>query len=125
MILLRLPWATGRPGRHVRLSACRRCGATILLASDAEGVGQTVRADLLGLDVAGELQRRMNGEETWDLIPLASGHCILIYRDVTRMTAARRTGLVVGDHRCRHPPVTPAEHPANDIVASLPIDPPF
>lgn len=86
---------TARDGR------CASCGAPVLWARAGRVAALDVVADPTPVDLAGEIQARLEGRLTWRLITTALGVRRIAWRNLT----APSSHPVLRDHRCPPHPV--------------------
>ncbi|MET8297426.1 hypothetical protein ABZW02_25710 [Streptomyces sp. NPDC005180] len=91
---------TARPGH------CPRCGAPVLRARAGRVAALDVTADPTPVDLAGEIQARLDGRLTWRLITTRLGAGRIVWRDLAEVPHHRHP--VLRDHRCPPQPVQEA-----------------
>ncbi|MEV2274056.1 hypothetical protein AB0I72_00590 [Nocardiopsis sp. NPDC049922] len=89
------------PKVRARLDTCPRCSAAIIVALDAAVAGLPVHADPLPLDGPAELQARLEGRTTYNVVGHARVGQALVER-IPELIKHRRHP-VVATHRCPGP----------------------
>ncbi|MFD9368807.1 hypothetical protein ACFWA6_14035 [Streptomyces sp. NPDC060020] len=91
---------------HAVERACPRCGASVLTAWAGRTAAVHVIADSEPIDLAAEIQARLEGRLTWRLITSTLGVRRIVWRDP--LTVPHTAHPVVRDHRCPPQPVQEA-----------------
>ncbi|MGW2582974.1 hypothetical protein ACWCYZ_16835 [Streptomyces virginiae] len=88
---------------HAIEKTCARCGAPILTAWAGRTAALHVTADAEPIDLAAEIQARIEGRLTWRLITTALGVRRIVWRDP--LTVPHTAHPVLRDHRCPPRPI--------------------
>jgi len=90
------------PRVRARLDVCPRCESAIIVALDATIAALPVRADPLHLDGPAELQARLEGRTTYNLIGTGGLGSPALVERIPELIVHRRHP-VVATHRCPGP----------------------
>ncbi|MFD0358269.1 hypothetical protein ACFVHW_31750 [Streptomyces sp. NPDC127110] len=88
---------------HAVERVCPRCGAPILTAWAGRTAALHVTADAEPIDLAAEIQARLEGRLTWRLITSSLGVRRIVWREPLAVPHSKHP--VVRDHRCPPQPV--------------------
>jgi hypothetical protein len=91
---------------HAVEKACPRCAAPILTAWAGRTAALHVTADAEPVDLAAEIQARLEGRLTWRLITTRLGVRRIVWRDPAEVP--HHTQPVLRDHRCPPQPIQEA-----------------
>lgn len=103
------------PGIAARIAAsadhaverpCPRCGAAVLTAWAGRTAALYVTADPAPVDLAAEIQARIEGRLTWRLLVTSLGVRRIVWRDP--LTVPHGKHPVLRDHRCPPRPIQEA-----------------
>ncbi|MEV1202795.1 hypothetical protein [Microbispora rosea] len=97
-------WTPERLSTTARMESCPRCHALTIRALDSPVAGLDVRLDPIPLDLVGEIQARLEGRATYDLIGTLKKE--IAYRNQWRIK--KRKYPILPTHKCPGPVSTKA-----------------